>query len=884
VRKAAVSIRGHVLDLRTHMAIATGTRLGPYEILAPLGAGGMGEVYRARDSRIGREVAVKVLPSAFASDPDRLRRFEQEARAAGALNHPNILVLHDVGTHEGTPYLVTELLDGETLRSRIDGAALSPRKAIDIALQIARGLAAAHERGLVHRDLKPDNVFVIRDGRVKILDFGIAKLTRPEVAASPARTAIPTVTSDTDPGTVLGTAGYMAPEQVRGQATDHRTDIFAFGAILYEMLSGRRAFRGDTNAETMTAILREEPPEIARDGRALPPALDRIVRHCLEKSPQERFQSASDIGFALEALSGVSDSGPKPIVAGASGRGGAWRRFIVPAIAALLLLTAGALAGRQFAGPRSQPPVEYRKLTYRRGPIAAARFSKDARTIYYSAEWDGNPRETFVTSLDAPGSRSAGLPQGSYLLSVSSTNELAVLLRAASRPHMTALGTLARMTPGGAPREILDDVTDADWSPDGSSLAVIRIVGGRYQLEYPIGTVLYQPPGWLSHLRVSPDGRSLAFLEHPIFPDDRGYPVVLSAGVRRRAVGSEFSSVQGLAWSLDGKEIWFGGAARGSGRSILAMNSRGRVRTVASLPTGGRIDDLAPNGDALVTTDAATIGILARASGETKERDLSWLDWSVPDLISRDGRTLIFEEEGGGGEHYSVCMRGMDGSPPVRLGEGESMDLTQDGKWVLVYRFWLKPPELVLLPTGAGQPRILPPVGLENVAMVRIFESGTKLLIIGNEPGRPVMAYVRPLEGGPLRPVTPEGVQVRRGLLSPDERWILGSAAGGWVRLFPLEGGDPVEVRGKLLGETAYGWSQDGKAIYVGRTGGSQPPVDLYRLDLATGKRSLWARLEGPSDRAGAGVGFVALGHDDYSYAYLYARALSELFLAKGLR
>src|SRR6185295_2795685 len=327
------------------MALPTGTRLGPYEILSPLGAGGMGEVYRARDTRVGRQVAVKVLPPGFVTDPDRLRRFEQEARAAAALNHPNILVLHDLGTHEGTPYLVTELLEGETLRERLDHDALSPRKAVDIALQVARGLAAAHERGLAHRDLKPANLFVLRDGHVKILDFGLAKVTRPASSDKSAATA----TVDTDKSVVMGTAGYMAPEQVRGQPADHRADIFAFGAILYEMLTGRRAFQGQTSAETMTAILREEPPEMAREGRPLPPALDRIVRHCLEKSPQERFQSASDIAFALEALSGISDSGPKAAVAG--GRP-AWRRLLLPAVAALLLLAAGALLGRQLA-PRA---------------------------------------------------------------------------------------------------------------------------------------------------------------------------------------------------------------------------------------------------------------------------------------------------------------------------------------------------------------------------------------------------------------------------------------------------------------------------------------------------------------------------------------------------
>ncbi|MGH9364577.1 MAG: protein kinase domain-containing protein [Thermoanaerobaculia bacterium] len=292
------------------MALALGTRLGPYEILATLGAGGMGEVYRARDTRLGREVAVKVLPEEFAADPDRLRRFEQEARAASALNHPNILTIHDIGTHQGAPYVVSELLEGETLRDQLGGVALSPRKAIEYMVQIAHGLAAAHERGIVHRDLKPENLFVTKDGRAKILDFGLAKLTRPETGSSPL-TQAPTLTAGTEPGVVMGTVGYMSPEQVRGLSLDSRSDIFSFGAILYEMLAGRRAFRGISPADTMSAILKEEP-EFSPTHPGASPALEHIVRRCLEKSPEERFQSARDLAFALREISSDSDV-PRPV-------------------------------------------------------------------------------------------------------------------------------------------------------------------------------------------------------------------------------------------------------------------------------------------------------------------------------------------------------------------------------------------------------------------------------------------------------------------------------------------------------------------------------------------------------------------------------------------
>src|SRR6202158_2892011 len=286
------------------MTLASGLMVGPYEIVAPLGAGGMGEVYRAKDARLGRDVAIKILPASFSADPDPLRRFEQEARAAGVLNHPNITAVHDIGEHEGAPYVVQELLEGETLRSALSGGNLSQRKAIDYSLQIAHGLAAAHEKGIVHRDLKPENLFVTKDGRLKILDFGLAKLTHTE--AGPEVTSLPTASAGTKPGVVMGTLGYVSPEQLKGKPADARSDIFSFGAVLYEMLSGQRAFRGDSAADTMSAILREDPPDLSVTNQGVSPGLERIVRHCLEKNPEQRFQSASDLAFALQEASGAS--------------------------------------------------------------------------------------------------------------------------------------------------------------------------------------------------------------------------------------------------------------------------------------------------------------------------------------------------------------------------------------------------------------------------------------------------------------------------------------------------------------------------------------------------------------------------------------------------
>src|SRR5438874_701373 len=344
--------------------IEPGAKLGPYEIIAPLGAGGMGEVYRARDTRLGRDVAVKVLPSSYSDDKERLQRFEQEACAASALNHPNILIVHDIGTHDGSPYIVSELLEGETLRQRMSGAALAQRRVNDYASQIAHGLAAAHEKGIVHRDLKPDNVFITKDGRVKILDFGIAKLTQPDGNLS--QTEIPTRRVDTDPGVVMGTVGYMSPEQVKGRPVDHRSDIFSFGAILYEMLSGRRAFHGESAAEMMSAILKEDPSDLSETNHNVSPALERLVNHCLEKNPESRFHSASDLAFALEAISGASPVSSQTMrtMASLSSRQRI-RKFspwIAAAIFALAFLAAIPFVFLYFRRPSTQAPAAARFL------------------------------------------------------------------------------------------------------------------------------------------------------------------------------------------------------------------------------------------------------------------------------------------------------------------------------------------------------------------------------------------------------------------------------------------------------------------------------------------------------------------------------------------
>ena len=600
------------------MPLTSGTKLGPYEIQSPLGAGGMGEVYRARDARLNRDVAIKILPASFSTDPERLQRFAQESRAAAALNHPNILSIFDIGDERGAPYVVSELLEGETLRDRLRNGALTSRKAIDYAQQIASGLAAAHEKGIVHRDLKPENLFITNDGRAKILDFGLAKVTRPDTDSSGDA---PTMQVGTEAGTVMGTAGYMAPEQVRGKPADPRSDIFAFGAILYEMLSGKRAFHGDSAVDTMSAILKEEPPDLAETNRNVSPALERIVRHCLEKNPAERFQSARDVAFNLEALTDISSTsrGGVRAIPEESAR----PRWLVPVIAGLLVLASWVgiyrLAHR---GVVAATNPTFHEVTFRNGTIWSARFAPDGQTIVYGAAWEGQPQEIFSTRFDSSDSRSVGLPD-SQILAISSKGEMAISLHPVSVAAFGQSGTLARVPlAGGAPREVIDKAFWADWTPDGQSLAVVReSTVAPPHLEFPSGNVIYEPLGWVSHVRFSPSGEFLAIADHVSGGDD-GRVVIIDTLGHSKASSSFYSSVEGLAWSPNGKEVWFSAVPAGSARSIYALDFSGKERLIYRAPGGLTVQDISRTGLILMTSDKTRISLSALAPGETRERSL----------------------------------------------------------------------------------------------------------------------------------------------------------------------------------------------------------------------------------------------------------------------
>lgn len=860
-----------------HNRFQVGESVGPYRIVSQLGSGGMGEVYRARDARLGRYVAIKVVLEAFSNDADRVRRFEQEARAASMLNHPNILAIYDVGTHNGTPYVVSELLAGETLRNRLIDGALSRRKAIDYALQIVEGLAAAHEKGITHRDLKPENLFVTQDGRVKVLDFGLAKLTEPQGSTPHTEATTLLKTSATEPGMIVGTVGYMSPEQVRGERVDSRSDLFSFGAILYEMLTGKHAFQAGSAVETMNAILKDEPAELTEESEKIPPAIQRIIQHCLEKNPRERFQSAGDIGFALEALSGVSSTSVAALRAESMRRSYKWVIAVgVPLLVAALAL--GAFLGMR-AGEKSLP--SFQQLTFHNGTIRSARFAPDGKTIIYSAAWEGQPIEIFSTRIERPESRSLGLTNAN-VLAISSAGEMAIL-RNYRVDLFAGRGTLAEVPlEGGSPRDLLDNVQEADYASNGKDLAVIYYTNdGLCRLEFPIGKLLYEThsPAWLSNPRVSPNGDRIAFIEHPVLEDDLGSVNVVDLAGKKSQLGpQQWESAFGLSWSPDANEIWFTAANRTLNDAMYAVTLSGKQRLVYRMAGRLNLYDVARDGRVLAVRTNVRGGVLDLAPGETKERDLSWFDTSAVSDISADGNTLLISETGEAGL-YTFYLRQANGSPPVQIGDGFPIALSPDGKWVLANRRNASPPQLILQPTGTGETRLIPPGNIKFRERGAWFPDSRRVLLVGSETDRRPRCYLWDLDSNGLSPVTPEGIT--GGPITPDGKYFVAGGAQQKRSLYPTDGGEPRLIAGLEGQDTPLRFSNDGKSLYVAQ---GNLPIQIFRLDLASGRRELLKELA-PSDPTGLlFTELPRLSADGKSYAYAYLRELDDLFLMEHAR
>jgi eukaryotic-like serine/threonine-protein kinase len=850
--------------------------LGHYRILEKIGAGGMGEVYRASDDRLGRFVALKILKSSFAHDQDRLRRFEQEARSAAALSHPNIVAVYDTGIHNSAPFIVTEFLEGQTLRQLISQGPLSAKKTADYARQIAYGLVAAHEKRIVHRDLKPENIFITKDDRVKILDFGIAKLTVLPTANSEEET-IALMTTQTKVGSVLGTVAYMSPEQLRGQPVDHRSDIFSTGSIIYEMLTGQRAFSGATEVDTMTSVLKDDPPEVSSLRQGVPAAFEQIVRHCLEKDPQQRFQSARDLAFSLESVSGTS-SGSQIVALRKQNL--FLRRWL--AWVAVGVLVAGFGVALGFRLKPKKIPV-YSRATFQRGTIFGARFSPDGN-ILYAAAWNGRPMELFSTINGSLMARSLGFTN-TQLLAVSPSNELALDLNATQggfgREFIGATLASAPLV-GGSPREILHNVTWADWNAENQLAVVHRIIGGA-AVEYPIGKVLYKTTGWITDLRFSPHGDRLAFLDHPAISDDRGSVCTVDLNGKETTLTKEWQSADGLAWSRDGQEVWFSAGTAGMQRDLWATDLNGGLRKLVSVPGGLTLRDISADGRALVSFDQERLAMEWSSRNGKETRDLSWFDWTIPRDISSDGKTVLFEESGEpGGEHYSVAIRKTDGSPPVLLGEGSSGGLSPDGKWAAAV-FPGSPSEVTLYPVGVGQPVQIPLPQMEHVdnGSAIFLPDGKHLILTGNQPGHIRRTYEMDLTGHDFHAITAEG-QVAQ-LPSPDGKFLASIWVGSKLVIYSIDGSAPPQnIPGLPPEYTPVQWAADGKSIYVESP--LSVPMRIYKVEIKTGKMTEVQTIM-PADRDGVVyISPILTDPNGSAYVYSYYQLLSNLYVISGLK
>jgi Tol biopolymer transport system component len=862
------------------LALTPGTRLRVYEIAVQIGAGGMGEVYRARDTKLGRDVAIKVLPDAVATDPERLARFHREAQVLASLNHPNIAHIYGVEDSSSTHGLIMELVDGPTLADRIARGAIPLNEALPIAKQIAEALEAAHEPGVIHRDLKPANIKLRPDGVVKVLDFGLAKLTEASSASAPVELSqSPTMTTPammTVVGMILGTAAYMSPEQGRGQPVDKRADIWAFGCVLFEMLTGRAAFTGKTVSDIIAAILSREP-DLTTLPASTPPGIRRLLKRCLEKDAKRRLHDIADARIEIDdALAG------EPTAAG--GRASRRKRIVAPGLIGGLVAAGGLLAAYAVLvakRPVSEPPI-YHQVTFRRGFVVGARFAPDGQTIVYSAAWERPPVQLLSTRIGSSDTSAFPMPSAG-LLSISNSGKMALRLPAGN----PFTGTLAEVSLGGqAPRELVNDVIDADWAPGGDALAITHVVNGSTRLEYPIGTVLYSA-GLIRSPRFSPKGDSIAFIESDLMgtvgvrASEGARLSVVDLTGRVTVVTKGWGEMITLAWSPSGDEIWFSARERESrsgGLALHAVTLSGVHRLVASLPGIVLLQQIASDGRVLLSHEQWPVTMLCQAPGTTSEQDLSWLDYSKARDMSPDGRLVLFDEDGlAEGANGGVYLRRVHGSAAVRIGDGQALSLSPDGATAITRPF--SGQQLLLVPTGPGQTRIVRSEGLAYLN-ASWFPDGTHLLVAAQESNRPPFLSVQDVAGGVPRRLVEGAVA---GAVRPDGRIVASMGAAGSIVLTPVDGGQSRTISGVPPGAAIARWEASGRYLFLKASG--EFGVDVFRVDVETGHSDAWRTLA-PSDVAGLfhPTYSLAMTADGQSYCYSYGRRLSTLFVVNGLR
>jgi Tol biopolymer transport system component len=853
-----------------------GKTLRSYRIESKLGAGGMGVVYKAVDSHLDRTVAIKIL-GASAANADHEKRFVQEAKSASSLNHANIVTIYDIDTQEvdGAPvrYIAMEYVAGETLDHLIGRKGLRVRTALKYAAQIADALATAHAAGIVHRDLKPSNLMVTPQGVVKVLDFGLAKLNEEAEADAFAETVHGDGVPLTEEGTILGTVAYMSPEQAEGKKVDARSDIFSFGSIFYEMVTGQRAFAGKSKLSSLSAVLHKEPPPPSQAVPDVPPELERIIARCMKKDPARRWQNMADVKVAVDELREETES--SSIVLKRSGTLSS--RAALPAkgwwfLGALILLLVGLLAGAYSARTYLRSaPITFQRLTFRRGDVTAARFGP-GDAIVYSAEWDGTPSALFSTQ---PGNREArplGLPAG-RILSISRAGEMAILLGG------DPVGTLASATfGGGAPREMLENVSAADWSPNGDTLAVVRTMGGKHRLEYPVGTVLYENDVRPQESpRVSGDGKLVAFFDYDAEVGDYSLCVV-SLNQPKRVISRGWRAIGSLRWSPRGDEIWFSAGQPGSDPALYAVTLSGKQRFLTQAPGWIVMQDVAADGRVLLSVVNSRLGIRYLDFEHSAERDLAWLDASLLYELSSDAKNLLFVElSNGEGRNSAIYMRKTNGSAAVRLGYGNRPSLSPDGKWIICIRHEPGRSRLNLLPTGPGESRFLKVEGV-HFESLGWFPDSKRVVFTGNESGRPVRTWVYDLDSDVATPLTAEGT--RGSQVSPDGQWFV-IADQHKLSIAPVGVRAPQIIGPLQNGEEVVRWSGDGHYLFMKQPEGDA--IKISRLNIATGRKEPWQTLKVPEPGA-AFIGALALSADGKQCAFSFQHDLANLYLVKGLK
>jgi serine/threonine protein kinase/Tol biopolymer transport system component len=845
---------------------------GRYRIDRELGAGGMATVYLAEDLKHDRKVAVKVLKPELAVAIGA-ERFLAEIKTTANLQHPHILALHDSGEVSGTVFYVMPFVEGESLRDRLDREKQLPiDDALRIAGEVADALQYAHERGVIHRDIKPENILLQR-GHAVVADFGIA------LAASKSGGSRMTET-----GMSLGTPTYMSPEQAMGaREVDARTDIYSLGCVVYEMLAGEPPFVGPTAQSIVAKVMTESPRGLSAQRHTVPEHVDAAVRTALEKLAADRFATAAAFAFGLRDTSASPrhSSGSTRREVAALSRGARALRWGAATLIGATALAGMYVLGRGSTASASSADAVIIQRTFRTSPIFVARYTSNGDAFVYSAADIGSTPRIFTVGTAFPEPRAVS-DTGTHLLAVSSKDEMAVLVHTKFEHHAVFTGTLARMpVGGGAPRELLTNVTDADWSPDGAQLAVVHDVAGKSRLEYPIGTTLYESPGQLSSVRVAPDGQRVAFLEHPERGDDRGFVALIDRSRKRVQLTSQVgaNAIEGLAWTRDGERLVYS-ATLTAGDLQLHEITVGGVR-LRRLPNTGSVTmhDIAPDGRWLVTRDDQLRRTFARGPGRNAETDISFIGGAIGPLMSGDGRQVAFSDVSSfAGDLYSTMMRSSEGSAAIRLGEGFLLAMSRDKQWVLS-SVPSAPVKLMLHPTGAGTSRRLDHGELESITDADFLGDGSQIVVCGNEPKHALRCYVRPTADGAvaataLRPITGDGVRYAIG--SPDGQTVIGSLANGEYRRYVLRDGSSRAVAGMMANDELLRFSPDGRAIWIRRLG--EQPARIEQVELATGARTPLGVTFAPPRRGTLRAGFVTLADDPHFYAYSQTESASDVF------